>query len=239
MANLNPQPFGLRGADLVYANADAGGDVAINRPGLFVAVRNVHGSLSRDVQIEATRACTPRGVLHDLAPEAIPPTPAGAPPWLIPVGWNADRFALVAVEYPTGGHAADLRIAFAYIDGHTGRGEAAAPAALGASPGTVTVVDQAAALVWSPAAADGMRATNGDGETALYVVNDDVADKTATVIARGRCSHGFLDHYSLTIPAGSQRELPRFDTAIFGTRLEVVFDDVTLVQVAGARHARA
>lgn len=237
MATLNVQPYGLRGAGLVYANADAAGDVAINRPGLFLAVRNVHATLDRDVQVEATAVCT-RRQFHDLEAEAIPPTPVGAAPWLIPLGANGDRFPLVAIEYPTAGHAADLRVAVAYIEGHQGRGLSASAPAMGPSPGTVQLVEQSGALEWADAVADGMRVPNGDGRSLVYVHNEDAADHPVYVRARGACSHGFLDHYSRTIPAGEVVALEEFDSQFFGTLLEVVLDGPSF-RIAAARRARA
>lgn len=237
MATLNAQPYGLRGAGLVFAVADAAGDVAINRPGLMLAVRNVHATLDRDVQVEATAVCT-RRQHHDLAVEPIPPTPVGSAPWLIPLGANGDRFPLVAIEYPTAGHAADLRVAVAYIEGHQGRGLSATAPAMGPSPGTVQRVEQAGALVWSDAVADGMRVPNGDGRSLVFVHNQDAVERTVYVRARGVCSQGFRDHYSRSIPAGEVVALEEFDSQFFGTLLEVILDGPSF-RIAAARRARA
>ncbi|RIL07484.1 MAG: hypothetical protein DCC71_02890 [Proteobacteria bacterium] len=235
MANLNAQPYGLDGSAVNFDPADPAGEVAINRPGLMLAVTNGHASETRTLTLEAVGECN-AGELHDVVGVSIPPTPAGGQPLLIPLGWDGRRFSRVSVAYDD---AADLEVALVYVDGLRGIGEAAAtPPALGASPGTVARIGQGQGdeLALVAAAADGMLVDNSDGRTGVVVANDSAADRVIHVHARNRCSDGFLDHYSVTVAAGDQRLLPRFRTDIYGTRLAITYSSASQLSFGAIRH---
>lgn len=102
----------------------------------------------------------------------------------------------------------------------------------------LTVQERSASpVIWVDAASGGDVFQN-NGATELLVVNGSGSDITVTVLATGRCNHGFLDDVVETVPAGSLGRLGPFNPARLNDsqgRVSVSYSATGGIQVAAQK----
>lgn len=234
---LMPQAWGVRGASVTLAAADAAGNTAQNAGRGTVLVASNAGAGALRVRLVSAVACRFKRLDHYFE-ESIPNDSARH---VIHVGGVAPGYSdqrrfgeRMAIEYPDG--VADLEIAVAQMGSLYGVGnDTETPPALGSTPADVPVVDDSP-TDFTQAVVSGMRLKRNAADVTCWIKNQGPGTRTVYFHAAALCDYGFQDDEPLVLPPGTERTHFKFlSVARFGADVAITYDDPTGLEFAAVR----
>jgi hypothetical protein len=233
---LSLQSWGVRGASVSLAAADATGNTAPNAgPGTVLVLRNA-GAGALPVRLLPARRCS-FGFEDHYLEESIPNDSAR---YIIGIGGEtgaySDRSRFgdgVDITYPSG--VTGLTVAAANMATLRALGNADSFVAVGPSPVDLVPVVGTPTL-FTAATSAGVRVRGNGQDVTLWVKNLGPSSRTVYFTPSGPCSFGFRDPESLVLAAGEEYTHVKFlPVKQFGRDVDVTYDSATGLEFAAVR----